>query len=72
MASNKNDSLTYSNVLTQTGLSGKTFTGLNIFRHGVTVVIEIKFSGGSQLLKVKQGRVEYGGDHDFGTGTEIQ
>lgn len=71
MASNKSNGAVFSNTLTASGLNGKSITGMNIFRHGMTVVVELLFSGGSQFIKIRQTRIEFGGDHDFGSGIEI-
>jgi hypothetical protein len=56
-------------ILGSSGLNGKSITGLKVTQHGVVVAIEISYSGGSQLVKVKQTQVEVGGTLDWGTGT---
>jgi hypothetical protein len=58
-------------VLTASGLSGKTVTGVFVSGAGSLVVVEIAYSGGSQFIKSSQGQVEVGGTADFGSGTLI-
>jgi hypothetical protein len=66
------DSLTKNtNCLSQSGLSGQTVTGLSVYQHGVTIVLEVGYSGGPSYLKVRQGQVEFGGTNEWGTGTKV-
>jgi hypothetical protein len=58
-------------VLTASGLSGKTITGVFISVVGSLTVFEIAYSGGSQFLKSSSGQVEVGGTEAFGSGTLI-
>ncbi len=71
MANTKANSPNRSNALVTSGLSGKSITGLDIYQHGSTIVIEINYTGGPQYVKVNRGRVEVGGTEDFGTGTQV-
>jgi hypothetical protein len=59
-------------VLTDSGLSAKTITDVQAFKHGSVVAIKISYSGGSQWIKVFQGDVEAGGTIDWGTGTRMK
>jgi hypothetical protein len=43
-----------------------------VYAHGIVTVVEITHSTGSQFIKVKQGVFEYGGDANWGTGTEVK
>jgi hypothetical protein len=64
--------LAYSkSVLTPSGLSSKTITDVFVHQHGSVIAVEVKFSGGSQFIKFKQGIVDAGGTIDFGTGTIV-
>jgi hypothetical protein len=58
-------------VLTPSGLSGKSVTGVFVSVVGSLTVFEIAYSGGSQFLKSSSGRVEVGGTADFGSGTLV-
>ena len=58
-------------VLTPSGLSGKTVTGVFVSGAGSLVVVEIAYSGGSQFIKSNCGQIEVGGTADFGSGTLI-
>ena len=57
------------NFLTSSGLSGKSVTGIDIYRVGSTTVIEVNFSGGPQFVKFQHGLVEFGGTAAWGDGT---
>ena len=72
MSDDKSQSHGHSNLLITSGLSGKTITSLDAFRHGSTSVLLVGYSGGSTYLKWKQGVFEYGGTQDFGTGTQVK
>jgi hypothetical protein len=69
MAPSKDSLQTNNNILASSGLSSKTITGLNTYRHGSVAVIEIAYSGGTQYIKVKQNQIEVGGTNEWGTGT---
>lgn len=56
------------NVLTPSGLSGKTVTGISIWRAGIIDVIEINYTGGPTFIKIRAGEYEVGGTADWGTG----
>jgi hypothetical protein len=58
-------------ILATSGLSGKSITGVNVYQVASITVIEITYSGGSQLIKVKQHQVEIGGSADWDTGTKV-
>jgi hypothetical protein len=47
-------------------------TGIEVYQHGSTIVIEIAFSGGSSFIKVQGFQVDVGGTNEFGTGTLSQ
>lgn len=59
------------NILGDTGLSSKAITGFTVFRDADRVVFTISYSGGSEVVKVRQGRVEVGGDANWGSGTIV-
>jgi hypothetical protein len=59
------------NALAITGLSGKTFTGLSIWKAGAVDIVEIATSSGTQFIKFKQGLCEVNGDANWGSGTQI-
>lgn len=71
MSSNKDQSQNHSNLIKNSGLSGKSITSLDAFVHGTTYVLLVGYSGGSTYLKWKQGSFEYGGTQDWGTGTRV-
>lgn len=58
-------------ILTLSGLNGKSVTDVIVTQHGSVTVLEVAFSGGSQVVKEKQGLVEVGGDLNWGTGTQV-
>jgi hypothetical protein len=53
------------------GATGKTITSINAHIHGNVTVIELGYSGGPQYIKVRHGNVEFGGTHEWNTGTQI-
>lgn len=59
------------NVLGVSGLSGKSVTGLEVYRSGVVTVVEVNFAGGPQFIKVRGGQYEIGGTQEWGTGTQF-
>jgi hypothetical protein len=67
----KKESVKNTNALAVTGLSGKTFTGLSVWRHGSVDVVEITHSTGTVFVKFRQGQCEVNGDANWGTGTMI-
>ena len=69
MPKNKNECTRTTSVLTASGLNGKTVTDVIVTQHGSVNVIEIVYSGGSQLIKDREGQIEVGGTLDWGTGT---
>ena len=57
-------------VLTDSTLSSKTVNDVIVSAHASTVVIEVVDSSSvSHFIKVKQGRIDVGGDNQFGSGT---
>lgn len=66
-----NEYLDFKSILTTSGLSGKTITGLNAYTNGSVTVIEVVAPGGTVFLKVRQGQMEVGGTAVWGTGTLI-
>ena len=72
MSDDKTQSHRHSNILTTSGLSGKSITSLDAFIHGSVQILLVGYSGGSTYLKWKQGVFEYGGTQDFGTGTQVK
>lgn len=57
------------NVLASSGLSSKTITGANVYRHGSVAVIELSYTGGTTYIKVDGLQIEIGGTNEWGTGT---
>jgi hypothetical protein len=67
------DGLTkHASILASSGLNGKSVTGIEVYQHGSTIVIEVTFSGGSSFIKVRGLVVDVGGTNEFGTGTLSQ
>jgi hypothetical protein len=62
----------HASILATSGLNGKSVTGIEVYQHGSTIVIEVTFSGGSSFIKVKGFQVDVGGTNEFGTGTLSQ
>lgn len=62
----------HASILGTSGLNGKSVTGVEVYQHGSTIVIEIAFSGGSSFIKVRNFVVDVGGTNEFGTGTLSQ
>jgi hypothetical protein len=58
-------------ISTQAGLNAKSITGLTAYRNGSINVLEVKHSTGTVFIKSYLGRMEYGGDASWGSGTEI-
>jgi hypothetical protein len=71
MPQSKQECTRSKSVLTASGLSGKSVTDVLISQHGSVTVFEVVYSGGSSLVKEKQGLLEAGGDLNFGTGTQV-
>lgn len=71
MAPTKTALTANANVLGTSALNSKSITGVDVYRHGSVVVIEISFSGGSQFIKVKNMLVEIGGTNEWDTGTKV-
>lgn len=71
MATDKDKTPQRSSALAASGLNAKSIIGLNVFSHGSTLVIEVVHSAGSQFVKVRQGQVKVGGDHEWETGTVV-
>lgn len=57
------------NVVNTSSLSGKSITGLQVWRTGSVTVIEINYTGGPTFVKVRGLQTEIGGDANWGTGT---
>lgn len=62
----------HASILATSGLNAKSVTGIEVYQHGSTIVIEVAFSGGSSFIKVKNFQVDVGGTNEFGTGTLSQ
>jgi hypothetical protein len=58
-------------ISTQAGLNAKSITGITTYRNGSVNVVEVKHAAGTVFLKSYLGRMEYGGDATWGSGTEI-
>jgi hypothetical protein len=69
--SDKTQTPKQSSILAASGLSGKSITGVHCYQLGSAIVIEVSYSGGSQLIKVNQQQVEIGGSADWGSGTKV-
>lgn len=67
----KKETIKNTNALAITGLSGKTFTGLSIWKAGSVDIVEITHSTGTVFVKFRQGQCEVNGDANWGTGTMI-
>jgi hypothetical protein len=71
MSPTKEQNASWRNVLTTSGLSGKTVTGIDVYKLGSVDVVEINYTGGPQYLKHKQGVWEFGGTSEWDTGTKV-
>jgi len=69
MALPKEQNHTWKNMLAASGLSGKTITGVDVYKLGSMTVLEINFSGGPTYVKHQHGMVDFGGTAEWGTGT---
>ena len=69
MAAGKDTSLRHTDALVPSGLNTKAVTGVHIWVNASVTLLEIGFSGGTQLFKFRQGQVETGGTADWGSGT---
>jgi hypothetical protein len=58
-------------ISTPSGLASKTITGVTAYRYGSVNIVEVKHAAGTVFLKSYLGRMEYGGDASWGSGTEI-
>jgi len=58
-------------ALSKTALNGKSVTDVIVTQHGATTVVEVKFSTGSDYIKVNGFKVEAGGDLNWGSGTVV-
>jgi hypothetical protein len=67
----KEEAAKNANVLAVTGLSGKTFTGLSVWRVGSVDIVEIAHSTGTVFVKFRQGQCEVNGDANWGSGTMV-
>jgi hypothetical protein len=56
---------------TASGLTGKTLTAVNVWKHGSVDVVEIAHSAGTIFVKFRNGQAEFGGTADWGSGTQI-
>jgi hypothetical protein len=65
------DDVAAKEISTVSGLSSKSITGLTAYRVGSVNVLEVKHSTGTVFLKSYLGRWEYGGDVNWGSGTEV-
>ncbi len=61
----------YKDVTTVSGLSGKSITGVECYTTGSTECVEISYSGGSTLIKMRQGLVEIAGTNEWNSGTQV-
>lgn len=54
-----------------TGTNGKSITGIAVYQHGSTMVVEINYTGGPTYVKINGLRAEVGGTSDWDTGTKV-
>ena len=69
MSADKDSTLRHIDALVTSRLNGKAITGVHIWVNASVTLLEIGFSGGTQLFKFSQGKVETGGTADWGSGT---
>ena len=69
MARDKDGATRHTDALVVSGLNSKTVTSVHIWVNASVMLLEIGFSGGTQLFKFRQGQVETGGTADWGSGT---
>lgn len=72
MLPDKTQTSSTSNVVNTSGLSGKSITGLDVWRAGSVTIIEVNYTGGPTFVKVRGLEAEVGGDANWGTGTKVR
>lgn len=75
MTISKDQVTPHENIIGRCGLSNITLTGLDFWRNGVVVVMEMAFTGGTAtspfFLKFRQGLCEFGGTAEWNSGTKL-